>query len=110
MGATRVVVAAADARPLLCRRSPNAIELYWQRQTAAVSPHIRSGDAVVVDDWSRRVVGRSMATHLRTELVLEALNHGPRRPGRGKPAQVAMYFDIRHPESLRSRGDKVPLH
>jgi putative transposase len=30
--------------------------------------------AVVMDAWSRRVVGWSMATHLRTELVLEALN------------------------------------
>jgi putative transposase len=30
--------------------------------------------AVVIDAWSRRVVGWSMATHLRTELVLEALN------------------------------------
>ncbi len=30
--------------------------------------------AVVVDAWSRRVVGWSMATHLRTELVLEALD------------------------------------
>lgn len=30
--------------------------------------------AVVVDAWSRRVVGWSMAGHLRTELVLEALN------------------------------------
>src|SRR5262249_46222634 len=30
--------------------------------------------AVVVDVWSRRVVGWAMATHLRTELVLEALN------------------------------------
>lgn len=29
--------------------------------------------AVVVDVWSRRVVGWAMATHLRTELVLEAL-------------------------------------
>ena len=29
--------------------------------------------AVVVDVWSRRVVGWSMATHLRTELVLSAL-------------------------------------
>jgi putative transposase len=38
--------------------------------------------AVVVDAWSRRVVGWSMATHLRTELVLEALNMalGQRRP------------------------------
>jgi putative transposase len=30
--------------------------------------------AVVVDAWSRRVVGWSMAPHLRTQLVLEALN------------------------------------
>jgi len=29
--------------------------------------------AVVVDAWSRRVVGWSMASHLRTELVLSAL-------------------------------------
>jgi putative transposase len=30
--------------------------------------------AVVLDVWSRRVVGWAMATHLRTELVLAALN------------------------------------
>lgn len=30
--------------------------------------------AVVEDAWSRRIVGWSMAPHLRTELVLEALN------------------------------------
>jgi len=30
--------------------------------------------AIVLDAWSRRVVGWSMANHLRTELVLEALN------------------------------------
>jgi putative transposase len=30
--------------------------------------------AVVLDAWSRRVVGWAMATHLRTELVLEALS------------------------------------
>ncbi len=30
--------------------------------------------AVVVDAWSRRVVGWAMATHLRTELVLDALS------------------------------------
>ena len=30
--------------------------------------------AVVVDAWSRRVVGWSMETHLRTELVFGALN------------------------------------
>jgi len=30
--------------------------------------------AVVLDAWSRRIVGWAMATHLRTELVLAALN------------------------------------
>ena len=30
--------------------------------------------AMVLDVWSRRIVGWSMATHLRTELVLGALN------------------------------------
>jgi putative transposase len=39
--------------------------------------------AVVVDAWSRRVVGWSMAGHLRTELVLSALEMAlwRRRPG-----------------------------
>ena len=38
--------------------------------------------AVVLDTFSRRIVGWAMATHLRTELVLEALNMalGQRRP------------------------------
>ena len=38
--------------------------------------------AVVLDAWSRRVVGWAMASHLRTELVLDALNMavGQRRP------------------------------
>jgi putative transposase len=30
--------------------------------------------SVVLDAWSRRIVGWAMATHLRTELVLDALN------------------------------------
>jgi transposase InsO family protein len=34
--------------------------------------------AVVLDTFNRRIVGWAMATHLRTELVLEALNQ--RRP------------------------------
>jgi putative transposase len=39
--------------------------------------------AVVLDVWSRRVVGWAMATHLRTELVLAALEMAivQRRPG-----------------------------
>jgi putative transposase len=39
--------------------------------------------SVVLDAWSRRIVGWAMATHLRTELVLAALDMalGQRRPG-----------------------------
>ena len=39
--------------------------------------------AVVLDAWSRRIVGWAMASHLRTELVLDALNMAltQRRPG-----------------------------
>lgn len=39
--------------------------------------------AVVVDVWSRKVVGWSMANHLRAELVLDAMEMavGQRRPG-----------------------------
>jgi len=41
--------------------------------------------AVVIDAWSRRVVGWSMASHLRTELVLDALEMAlwNRRPAPG---------------------------
>jgi putative transposase len=39
--------------------------------------------AVVLDAWSRKIVGWSMANHLRTELVLDALEMaiGQRQPG-----------------------------
>ena len=47
--------------------------------------------AVVVDAWSRRVVGWSMATHLRTELVLDALDMALRR--RRHPAAVIHHSD-----------------
>jgi putative transposase len=46
--------------------------------------------AVVVDVWSRRVVGWSMETHLRTELVLEALNMAV---GQRRPAAVIHHSD-----------------
>ena len=38
--------------------------------------------AVVLDAWSRKIVGWSMANHLRTELVLDAMEMavGQRRP------------------------------
>ena len=51
--------------------------------------------AVVLDAWSRRVVGWAMATHLRTELVLDALNMDGRSPGAG-------------PEPAAGRASGVP--
>ena len=44
--------------------------------------------AVVIDAWSRRVVGWSIADHLRTELVVDALEMAclRRRPGDGAVA------------------------
>jgi putative transposase len=47
--------------------------------------------AVVVDAFSRRVVGWSMATHLRTELVLDALD---------------MALSQRHPEGVVHHSDQ----
>ncbi len=43
--------------------------------------------AVVLDVYSRRIVGWAMATHVRTELVLDALTMAitPRRPRAGSP-------------------------
>ena len=52
-----------------------------------------SGDlylAVVIDVWSRRVVGWSMATHLQTTLVLDALNMAIERR---KPGNVIHHSD-----------------
>jgi putative transposase len=46
--------------------------------------------AVVLDVWSRRVVGWAMATHLRTELVLDALNMAI---GQRRPTQVIHHSD-----------------
>ena len=46
--------------------------------------------AVVLDVFSRRIVGWAMATHLRTELVLEALNMAL---GQRHPAAVIHHSD-----------------
>jgi len=46
--------------------------------------------AVVLDTWSRRIVGWAMATHLRTELVLEALNMAT---WQRRPKQVIHHSD-----------------
>jgi putative transposase len=46
--------------------------------------------AVVLDAWSRRVVGWAMATHLRTELVLDALEMAIRQR---QPREVVHHSD-----------------
>jgi putative transposase len=46
--------------------------------------------AVVMDAWSRRIVGWSMALHLRTELVLAALDMAV---GQRRPVQVIHHSD-----------------
>ena len=46
--------------------------------------------SVVLDAWSRRIVGWAMATHLRTELVLEALNMAT---WQRRPKQVIHHSD-----------------
>jgi putative transposase len=46
--------------------------------------------AVVLDAWSRRVVGWAMATHLRTELVMDALDMALRAR---RPRQVIHHSD-----------------
>ena len=46
--------------------------------------------AVVLDAWSRRIVGWAMATHLRTELVLDALEMAR---AQRRPTQVIHHSD-----------------
>jgi putative transposase len=64
--------------------------------------------AVVLDAWSRRVVGWSMAVHLRTELVLEALNMalGQRRPSEviHHSDQGSQYTSIAFGQRCREAG------
>jgi putative transposase len=45
---------------------------------------------VVLDAWSRRMVGWAMETHLRTELVVEALEMAL---GQRRPAEVIHHSD-----------------
>jgi putative transposase len=75
-GLTRRDPAAASAPDLVERRfTPPAPERLW----VAVITQQRTDEgwlylAVVRDAFSRRVVGGSMADHLRTELILDALD------------------------------------
>jgi putative transposase len=64
--------------------------------------------AVVLDAWSRRAVGWAMATHLRTELVLEALEMAVRqRQPRGvihHSDQGSQYTSIAFGKRCREAG------
>jgi len=84
----RTTQRAADARPIpdLVQRNFNAEgpDRLWVADISYIPTW--AGFlylAVVLDAWSRRVVGWSMANHLRTELVLDALEMSvwQRRPG-----------------------------
>ena len=82
-GASRRAPARTTVRDAEARPAPDLVE---RKFTAEAPDRLWVADityiptwagflylAVVVDAWSRRVVGWAMATHLRTELVLAAL-------------------------------------
>jgi putative transposase len=65
--------------------------------------------AFVLDCYSRMIVGWQLATHMRTELVLDALEmaNGLRRPGEGLIAHSdrgSQYTSIRYTERLEEIG------
>ena len=75
--------------------------------------------AVVMDVWSRRIVGWAMATHLRTELVLDALNMALRQRRRTYTFRSSAYRQNRRPrrssslstssnKRFASKGDSGP--
>lgn len=83
----RTTVRDKDARPAPDLVSRNFVAAQPDQLWVADITYIPTGSgflylSVVVDAWSRRVVGWSMETHLRTDLVLQALNMalGQRRP------------------------------
>src|SRR5262249_24957412 len=79
--------------------------------------------AVVLDAWSRRVIGWAMESHLRTELVLAALNMAVAQPRPPTsfiiPTTVAQYTSLafgrrveRPPSGLRwaARVTRTTMH
>jgi hypothetical protein len=77
--------------------------------------------AVVLDAFSRRIVGWAMETHLRTELVLKALNMalGQRRPAavihhsdhgcQGRFKRSSQFLLSNPPSTLRSLSANVAI-
>jgi putative transposase len=100
VGVTRRKHCRTTKRDATMRPAPDLVE----RQFAAPGPdrlwvaditYVPTWDgfvylAVVIDAWSRRVVGWSMADHLRTELVLAALDMALLRR---RPAAVIHHSD-----------------
>ena len=92
----RTTKRGGDARPTqdLIERdfTASALDQLW----AADITYIPTGSdflylSVVVDAWSRRVVGWYMKTHLKTDLVLDALN---------------MALQQRRPDEVRHHSDQ----
>lgn len=92
-----------SARPVRCPGASAAPDLVDRDFTAPAPDRLWVADityiptwagflylAVVLDAWSRRVVGWAMASHLRTELVLDALNMAIEQR---RPAQVVHHSD-----------------
>ena len=69
--------------------------------------------SVVIDAYSRRVVGRSMANHLRSELVTDALDMalGQRKARRGDPSQrPGVSIHLRGLRQAMQAGRRQSLH
>ena len=62
--------------------------------------------AVVLDVWSRRVVGWAMANHLRAELVLDALNMAL---GQRRPREVIHHSDQGSQLDLLRKSGEFPM-
>ena len=63
--------------------------------------------AVVLDAFSRKIVGWAMETHLRTELVLAALNMAL---GQRRPAEVIHHSDHGSQYTAFAFGKRCPVH
>ena len=91
-GVSRRAFVTTTCRDPAARPAPDLVQRLFtadgpDRRWVADIPYIATWAgflflAVVLDAWSRRVVGWAMAAHLRPELVLDALNMaiGQRRP------------------------------
>jgi putative transposase len=102
----------ADLAPDLVNRDfhPGGPDRLWVADITAIPTRAGFGYlAAVTDAWSRRVVGWSMAAHMRTELVSAALDAAivHRRPGEGlvhHSDHGSQYTSIAFGRKLRESG------